>query len=203
MFAVVRELMHKRPKGKRSPLSSGRRCRGSQRDSSRSLIVEPLEQRCLLTIFTWSGASLAGQNWTDKTNWVGDVAPQANQGDSLSFPGGVSGLNPVNDFPDGSSFASIDISGAGYTFSTVGSNSVKLQTGLTNEEVGNTVNLNFSLGASQEFANTSGSTLVIGGNINLGANTLTIGGSYGETDLNGVISGTGGLLPQRAAAGWC
>ena len=81
----------------------------------------------------------------------------------------------------------------------MGSNRVKLQTGLTNEEVGNTVNLNFTLGASQEFDNTSGSTLVIGGNINFGANTLTIGGSYGETDLNGAISGSGGLIASTSS----
>ena len=77
---------------------------------------------------------------------------------------------------------------------------MKLQGGLTNEELGNTVNLNFTFGANRSSSTTlPAATLTIGGNIKLGANTLTIGGSNGETDLNGVISGTGGLIASTSS----
>ena len=126
-----------------------------------------------------------------QTGWA-TQSPQA--GDSLSFPSVGTGLSPVNDMTV-ASFVSIDISGSGYT---LGGNAVTLQSGLTNEGSRNTVDLNLTLGASQEFDNNSGSTLTIGGttvgNIDLGGYTLTIAGSGGETDCNGIISDTGDLI---------
>ena len=172
-----------------------------QRESFRMLVLEPLEQRHLLSLCIWSGASGIDQNWSTPTNWVGHAAPQA--GDSLSFPSVGTGLSPVNDMTV-ASFVSIDISGSGYT---LGGNAVTLQSGLTNEGSRNTVDLNLTLGASQEFDNNSGSTLTIGGttvgNIDLGGYTLTIAGSGGETDLNGIISDTGDLIAASAAAELC
>jgi autotransporter-associated beta strand protein len=170
----------------------GTRTRASRH---RRLVCEALEVRTLLSVCTWSGASGTDQKWSDSANWVGGVAPVA--GDSLSFPTvGSSVLSPVNDLTAGTSFASIDISGSGYT---LGGNAVTLQGGLTNEGSNNAVNLNLVLGASQEFEN-SASVITIGGNINLNGKTLTVGGSSGDTDLNGVISGTGGLIALASSA---
>ena len=56
------------------------------------------------------------------------------------------------------------------------------------------MDLNIVLDANQEIANESGDTFVVGGNIDLGGYTLTISGASGETDLNGIISDTGGLI---------
>ena len=51
---------------------------------------------------TWTG--IGGANWSITNNWLGGVAPVAN--DSLFFDGAV-GLNPNNDFAANTVFSSI------------------------------------------------------------------------------------------------
>ena len=62
--------------------------------------------------YTWDGGSTVDSNWSTAANWVGDLAPAA--GDSLVFPAGAARLDNVNDYPAGTVFGSIDISGSGY-----------------------------------------------------------------------------------------
>jgi hypothetical protein len=69
--------------------------------------------------YTWDGGSTVDSNWTTPENWSGDIAPQA--GDNLVFPAGAARLNNVNDYPAGTVFGSINVSGSGYKISNGGS----------------------------------------------------------------------------------
>ena len=62
---------------------------------------------------TWSGGG-SDNKWSTPANWVGNVAPQP--GDNLVFPAIAAQFNNVNDYPPGTQFGSITISGAGYIF---------------------------------------------------------------------------------------
>ncbi len=78
--------------------------------------LEPLESRLLLTTDVWTGAALTNNNWTTAANWMrtGGGAPQP--GDILDFPDTAISLSSNNDFPNGTSFAQINItSGMGTT----------------------------------------------------------------------------------------
>ena len=82
--------------------------------------TERLEERLLLATFTWDGITNAGgatanPNWTTATNWVGDVAPGAN--DDLVFPAGPVQLSSINNFANGTDFGSIVIGGSNYSIS--------------------------------------------------------------------------------------
>lgn len=71
-----------------------------------------LEDRALPS--TWDGGGTTN-NWMEAKNWVGDVAPAA--GANLVFPSGAADLTSFNNFPDGTTFNSVTISGSGYTIS--------------------------------------------------------------------------------------
>jgi hypothetical protein len=78
---------------------------------------------------TWDGGSTENSLWTTAENWVGDVAPLP--GDNLIFPEGVAQLESVNNYPTGTHFGSITVSGSGYHFQNNDSSfsSVQLQSG--------------------------------------------------------------------------
>ena len=63
---------------------------------------------------TWDGGSTVNNLWTTKENWVGNVAPLP--GDNLIFPAGAAQLVNSNDYPSGTVFGSITVSGSGYHF---------------------------------------------------------------------------------------
>ena len=141
----------------------------------------------------WTGGG-DDSHWSDGNNWASGSAPGS--GDSLIFPA-LNGNPPqtlTDDLGDGTSFGLISISGSNYTLS--GSN-VVLSDGLFCSGSGNTVDLNIALAANQQIANNSGK-LILGGNIDLGGCILTIDGSGYETDLNGIISGSGGLIDSSS-----
>src|SRR6476661_1563907 len=87
-----------------------------------------LETRLAPAVATWDGGG-ADNHWTTAANWAGDVAPQA--GDDLVFPQGSQHprlqFANVNDFPDGTAFHSLDVSGGGYQLS---GNRIALAAGL-------------------------------------------------------------------------
>ena len=70
----------------------------------RTLCVEPLEQRTLLSLCVWDGGG-GDDYWTTAANWAGDVAPVA--GDDLRFVGTIRS-DTQNDFAVGTSFKSIE-----------------------------------------------------------------------------------------------
>ncbi|MGC4031846.1 MAG: autotransporter-associated beta strand repeat-containing protein [Tepidisphaeraceae bacterium] len=60
-----------------------------------------------------------------------------------------------------------------------------------------TINTPVVVGGSQSWTNNASNALAVTGTVALGANTLTVAGS-GNTDLTGVVSGTGGLTKSGA-----
>ena len=82
----------------------------------RSLLggIEPLEDRRLMATRIWDGGVARNDQWTERRNWVGNVAPTF--GDNLVFPDNIRftdrGLN--NDFPVGTQFNNITFEGEGY-----------------------------------------------------------------------------------------
>ncbi len=136
---------------------------------------------------TWTGAG--GDNfWTTAANW-GGTAPVA--GDDLVFPSGAARLTNTNNLTAGTSFNSISFTGpaGGYAIS---GNDIQLVAGLTaDNSATNSVILFVVLTASQTFT-VSGDRLSLGA-IELGSNTLTFAGATGVVELNGVVSGTGGI----------
>jgi hypothetical protein len=136
---------------------------------------------------TWTG--LGGDNfWTTAANWGGTV-PVA--GDDLVFPNGAARLTNTNNLTAGTSFKSISITGpaGGYAIS---GNDIQLVAGLTaDNSATNSVFLFIVLTASQTFT-VSGDRLSLGP-IDLGSHTLTLAGASGIVELNGVVSGTGGI----------
>ncbi len=135
----------------------------------------------------WDGGG-ANNSWTNRTNWVGDIAPV--EGDALFFPAGAARLNNVNDFPALTAFDALTCGGA----YTLGGAAVMLNGGLrVTNSVGTTLNLAVQLNASQTALVSNGASLTFGGAINLGPHTLTFAGA-GTHLVNGVISGAGGVI---------
>ena len=178
------------------PIARKRRSKSTGLLDIRQLRVEPLECRALLSIRTWDGGG-ADALWSTPQNWVGDVAPQ--QDDSLVFPAGVAQKTAINDYANGARFRSLTISDAGYRLNekTVDANEITLLDGLAYNAVavgiGAQVNVPIALGAAQTFFSAN-----VGAGIRLGRlelnnlQLLTLDGR-GDFDVEGVVSGTGGI----------
>ena len=139
---------------------------------------------------TWDGGG-ANDFWMNATNWVGDVAPVA--GDDLAFPRGAARLSNWNNFPAGTSFNSITISGTGYYLD--GAN-ILLNAGInaTNTSAGNTVHLPLTLNFNQTITTSnSGASLSLQTAIDLNGKDLTFAGN-GQAHVLAVITGAGGLI---------
>lgn len=112
-------------------LNMGLRRRRHRKSSVGSL--ENLEQRQLLTARVWDGGgSATNNNWSNRFNWAGDVAPVA--GDDLIFPGAATVHVAVNDYPNAASsiFKSISVeSTAGTAGYLISGNPIRLTGGLT------------------------------------------------------------------------
>jgi hypothetical protein len=132
---------------------------------------------------TWTGA--VNNLWSNAGNWLGGVP---GPGDPLVFPAGASNLSNVDDLPDGTVFKFILFTGGNYV---IGGNSFGLTDGITSNQAPNTIHNDLQVVGSQTM---SGSyccgPLNLGGEISLGANTLTL--SY-DVNATGKINGTGGL----------
>ena len=154
------------------------------------LRFEPLEDRRLLSVATWTGAGL-NDLWTNAANW-GGTAPVA--GDNLIFPAGALQTANVNDFAAGTAFGSIEIAGDGYSLT---GNQLSLAANATSEGTGNSLGLDLQLSADEGIvnANTSGATFTVSGAIDLNGHNLSVSASNysGISELDGAISGTGGL----------
>ncbi len=117
---------------------------------------------------TWTGGG-GNSNWTTTANW-GGTAPVA--GDNLVFPSGAAQLTNTNNYGAGTSFASITISGTGYTLA---GNSIALgAAGLTESgaSAANAINLPLAMAATA---------------------TMNLSGAGSALTLGGVVSGAGGI----------
>jgi autotransporter-associated beta strand protein len=184
--SLLRRTFTRRP----APARRKFRCRPS---------FEALEDRLVLSTVVWdgsadgSGVPFANANWTSPQNWVGDVAPQP--GDDLVFPATALQQTATNDFPAGTAFHSIHISGTGWTLN---GNAVSLAAGIStsNASGANTVTLPLTLTAPQTFlSGTAASDLVLSGaTIDNGGFALTVSGPGDAFFSGGAIVGIGGLV---------
>ncbi len=133
---------------------------------------------------TWTGTNSG--LWSDAGNW-GGTAPVA--GDDLVFPEGAP-KSTTNDFPAGTTFASITVGGFNYTF---GGNPIVLGAGglVVADSKFATLNLDVTLGANQTWnANVNGSW-TMSQPLHLNGATLTL--HSGRAMMNGIIDGMGAL----------
>ncbi|HEV8267339.1 MAG TPA: autotransporter-associated beta strand repeat-containing protein, partial [Thermoanaerobaculia bacterium] len=143
---------------------------------------------------TWNGVN--GSTWSNNGNWTPPAAPVA--GDDLVFPANsamtpVYTFNSTNDLAANTTFASLSISGSGYT---IGGNAIALSGGIVaNPSSGsNTIQFDTDFISTQAVSATFISTsLTMTGVITL--NTLavvTVGGS-GDALFTNVVQGAGHL----------
>ena len=129
------------------------------------LKMEPLDDRVVLTVSTWSGA--VDNLWSNPGNW--DTMPQP--GDSLVFPASASSLSALNDLPAGESFDSLTLQGSNYSIT---GNSIALfgSIGSTQTNGGNLLGLDLAFtGASANVTVSQGSA-----NLSLSGAISTVSG---------------------------
>lgn len=138
---------------------------------------------------TWTGAH-PPTTLSSPGNWAGNVAPV--EGDDLFFPAGIKRKSIRNNYPNLTSFSSLNFSGSNYNLRK---NSLALTGGInTSNATGtNTISLPLRLDAAQAFTSgNSGTTLTLNGQLNLNGNLLTVTGA-GNVVSNGVISNSGAI----------
>ena len=141
---------------------------------------------------TWDGGG-GDNNWQTAANWVGDLAPVAN--DDLVFPAVAAQFTGNNNYPLLTTFNSITIEGGTYT---LGGSPLRLSNGLTVSSGTQTINFSISLVSTQVF-NMSGPTAtatLLG--VLLGSSGLTIEGP-GTIGI-GVINGSGSITKNGTGA---
>jgi autotransporter-associated beta strand protein len=140
----------------------------------------------------WDGG---GTNtfWTNPSNWVDNVTPSA--GDNLIFPDTFRVAN-INDFPDGTIFNSVVVSGYNYTFA---GNSIALVNGITNGPHSVTFRLPIRLEGNQSFNVVTGLVTMAfqGSVIDLNGHELTLAGAATYT-VSSAIHGPGSLVCTRS-----
>ncbi len=134
----------------------------------------------LAASITWNGGG-SDNNWSSVANWGG--ATPANN-DALTFVGGTRLINSNNWL---SSIGTVTFSTGGFTIS---GNALTLNGDFAND--GNNIwGINSTLGAARIFTSNSG-TLTLSGSITNAGFLTTIAGT-GNTQISGVLGGSGGL----------
>lgn len=145
---------------------------------------------------SWDGEG-DGTTFADATNWVGDVAPGADD-DIVLDTTGLTGVTFDNDLVAGTQFGSISLTGTGSGSYTVGGNSVILTGGLDNSATYNYakffVEINIVLNGDQAF--NASSKLVVGASetntLDVSTFTMSKTGEY-PLVINSTLSGSGGV----------
>jgi len=123
------------------------------------------------TLF-WTGESLTSDNWSDDANWGGS---HLSAGDNIVFLDAVR-LHPINDLPQGTTFASIQFNGDGFV---VNGNAVQLSSPspLTNSGGNNLLGLDVTALSTPAINATSNTQLYLSGtwSSTLGLNAVGLG----------------------------
>jgi autotransporter-associated beta strand protein len=169
------------------------RCGGAGRRFACRPRLEALEDRVVLNNHTWIGS--VSSNWSVASNWSGG-APQTDPSPDLFFPTGIAQTATNNDLTNlfvhsihftGSGSVSYTLSGNAFQ---LGFGGIAVDAGVSGTEtVGNSITL---VGPATLTATDVGATLTLNGNINNNGSLLSAFGS-GPVNLNGSISGSGGL----------
>jgi autotransporter-associated beta strand protein len=134
----------------------------------------------------WNGAGGNG-NWSTTSNWF--LAPS--NGSNLIFAGTTQTSTTNNSL---SSVGSVTFDNTAGSF-TLSGNAVTISGGITNNSShAQTINLNLTLSAAQQF-NAATGNLVLNGTIANGGNALTVVGSS-NTTLSASVSGAGGIAKE-------
>ena len=183
----------------RFELRGGKRGRQTQKHKSRSLQIEPLEQRQLLSVMHWDpshsgGTALGGTgNWMGSNNWwngSSDVTwTSANDDATFQVTGG--GSAGVVTLDSAVSAAMVTFASAGYTLGGSALTLTGTGTTLTANQSA-TINSEINVSASQQWTVAYGQTLSVNGNVGLATYNVTIQGE-GNSSISGIISGSGGL----------
>jgi autotransporter-associated beta strand protein len=144
---------------------------------------------------TWDGGGTTG-NWTEGTNWVGDVAPVANG--SLIFAGSTR-TNATNDFAAGTVFNLIRFDGAASPFNLSGnrialgpndiSGNIRWSTTLTGP-VTQTISADLDVTTGRTINAPTNGTLLLSGTVS-GTNAFVKTGGPGTLILTGTNSFSG------------
>lgn len=143
----------------------------------------------------WDGGHFISSSWTIPQNWEGDVAPVA--GDSLVFPPVAARKTNTNNFPAGTVFASIQVSGTDYVLN--GSEVVLSSLSFFITTAGTAPEVNLPLRASGPFTVQMTNDTVTPGNVRGGINnagfpvTLNNLSIFVPLDVRSGITGAGGL----------
>ena len=131
-------------------------------------------------VFIWDGRQDGSLNptgdslWTNRLNWIGDVAPSP--GDKVLFDDrGISTNDPFNDFPNGTSFGEIRLANTTGSYTIAGNEilfasaaGALIQDNPTNVSVTNRVNFAFATATSTQVIIVEDGTLNFGGIVTLG-----------------------------------
>lgn len=175
------------------------------------LVLALLPVSLCAAVRTWTGGGGVNTNWTNASNW-GGTAPSA--GDDLVFTGAVVNTTLNNDFAAGTTFKSIRMTGATSSCSnfTLTGNAIVLsggptailndagEAGLSGFSLRIDNNITFSTAApTVKLDNTTNNRIILAGNINNGGYTITFDNiqTAGNITVEGVISGTGGLIKNN------
>lgn len=156
---------------------------------------------------TWTGT--ASGSWTNPANW-GGTAPVA--GDDLVFPVGALNKASTNDFPAGTSFASIAIGDTGYalagnaitlTGSSIGLALLYSVAGASSASIANALTLTGAAALVHTAPPATSQTLTLSGPITLGAGVfnLNLSGDQAQLVLSGAVSASGPTATLNIAGG--
>ena len=173
MLSFLNGILGSRTKSRRSHKSSSRHS-SLKKVAAKDLRIEPLEQRQLLSVATWTGGGTSA-NWNDQNNWkVNGVQGYLLQNnDSVIFSG--TQRTSTNNNIQNLSLNSIEFSSNSFALAgnsiTVGNGGITVDSGIT----GSTISFGISLGGTITVNGTSGTQLSVSGAI-LGTNGLTKAG---------------------------
>src|ERR1700752_5140193 len=122
----------------------------------------------------WTGAHPPTSLKSD-SNWVGNVPPVA--GDDLFFPAGPKRKSIRNNFPNQTSFGSLNFSGNNYNIRKI---SLTLTGGIntSNATGSNQISVQLLINGEQTFTSGhNGTTLNLNSQVNLNSNLLTVTGA--------------------------
>ena len=143
---------------------------------------------------TWNGNG-ADNNWQTAANWVGGVAPAAN--DDLVFPATSAQFSINNNYFLLTNFNSITFQGGNYT---LGGNLFRLTNGLTVNGGIQTINTAITLNGSQTFNIVDAASVVTVAAVSFGSSNLTIDGS--GVFVMGLVSGSGRIDKNGLGIGY-
>jgi autotransporter-associated beta strand protein len=143
------------------------------------------------TVRTWDGGG-PDANWLTAANWVGDVAPAAN--DDLVFPASAGQFTTNNNFFILTNFNSITVDGS----YAIGGNSFRLTNGLTLDSGTLAINTGVALNGAQTW-NAAPASTVTTAIIAIGSFGLTIDGA-GSFGFGAVAGGSGAIVKNGAGA---